>query len=198
MGNIYYASEYKNRIINLLLKNENFIKLVNPTPSEYEDLDIVDVMLGGEWIINGEKVKEQGHIFDYEFVSDTTTDEKTFIFVEADIPNVERNLLTEFGLYICVFTSKNLVRITNDSVPTVKEVKNMGYFASSYANRVDVICDIVDRILNGSDKFHSIGSVKPASNRYVSIYKPNSNYYGKCLRYTVTNLNEIEGSDCGN
>ena len=59
MSNIYYAASYKNKIINLLLKNKDFIKLMNPTPSECEDLDIVDVLIGGEWIINGKKWEEQ-------------------------------------------------------------------------------------------------------------------------------------------
>ena len=198
MSNLYYAAEYKNKIVNLLLRDKNFIKLINPTPSECEDLDIVDVLLGGEWFIDGKQWKEQGHVFDYEFVNDTTIDEKTFVFVETDINGVSKNLFTEFNLYICIFTSKHLVRLSNETSPTVKEVKDMGYFASRYANRIDVLCDIVDRILNGNDKLKSIGSIEPASRNYVTIYKPNTKYYGKCLRYTVSNLNEIEDDSCGN
>lgn len=192
MANLYYAAEYKNRIINLLLSNENFIKLINPTPSKCEDLDIVDVLLGGEWFIDGQKWEEQGHVFDYEFVNETTTDERTFIFVETDIKGVDKNLFTEFNLYVCIFAYKSLVRLSNDTSPSVKEVKEMGYFASTYANRIDVLCDIVDRILNGSDKLRTIGNIEPAERNYVTLYRPNSKYYGKCLKYTVSSLNEIE------
>ena len=197
MANLYYAASYKNKIINLLLKNKNFIKLINPKPSECKDLDIIDVLVGGTWLINGKKYKEQGHIFDYNFVSDTTTDKKTFVLVETDINAVRSNIFTDFNLYIFIFTDKELVRLTNNTVPTVKEVTDMGYFASTYANRVDVLCDIVDRILNGTDKLAGIGDVEPASSGYVSLYCPNSKYYGKCLKYKISNYNE-GGDECGN
>ena len=55
MSNLYYAAEYKNRIMNLLLKSKNLIKLVNPTPSECEDLDMIDFLVGGEWFIHGKQ-----------------------------------------------------------------------------------------------------------------------------------------------
>lgn len=197
MANLYYATSYKNKIINLLLKNRNLIKLINPATSECENLDIVDVLLGGKWFINGKEWKEQGHIFDYNFVDETTTEEKTFIFVETDIDTVRDKLFTDFNLYVSVFTHKSLVRITNTTIPTVKEVKDMGCFASTYANRVDVLCDIVDRILNGTDKIAGIGDVEPAPRGYVSLYCPNSNYYGKRLKYNISNLNEME-DECGN
>ena len=145
MSNIYYAANYKNKIINLLLKNKDFIKLMNPTPSECEDLDIVDVLIGGEWIINGKKWEEQGHVFDYDFVDDTTTQEKTFVFVETDIDTISMDMFSDFNLYICVFTSKKLVRLNSSTVPTAKEVKNMGYFASSTANRIDTLGQIIDK-----------------------------------------------------
>lgn len=190
MANLYYAASYKNKIINLLLQNKNFIKLINPSQSECENLDVVDVLLGGKWFINGKEYDEQGYIFDYNFVNETTTDEKTFVFVETDIDTVKNNMFTNFNLYVCIFTSKDLVRITNETVPTVEEVKDMGYFATTYANRIDILCDIVDRILNGSEQIAGIGDIKPSERGYVSIYCPNTNYYGKCLKYNISNLNE--------
>ena len=106
MSNLYYAAEYKNKIINLLIKNKSLIKLINPTPSECKNLAIVDVLLGGEWFIDGKQYKEQGPIFDYNFVNETTTEQKTFIFVETDIDNVRDNIFTDFNLYVCIFTAK--------------------------------------------------------------------------------------------
>lgn len=195
MSNLYYAASYKNKIINLLLKNKNFIKLINPTPSNCDDLDIIDVLIGGEWIINGKKYSEQGHVFDYNFVDDTTIEEKTFIFVETDIDTIRNNIFTDFNLYICIFTSKRLVRLTNETVPTVKEIKDMGYFASTYANRIDVLCDIVDQILNGTDKIPGIGDVQPAARNYMTMYCPNTKFYGKCLKYQISNYND-GGDQC--
>lgn len=73
----------------------------------------------------------------------------------------------------------------------------MGCFASTYANRIDVLCDIVDRVLNGTDKIAGIGDVEPASRGYMTLYCPNTNYYGKRLKYHITNFNDAEDS-CGN
>ncbi len=192
MSNLYNAAKYKNKIINLLLSNDNFIKLIAPIPSKCSELDIIDVLLGGEWIINGVKYTEQGHIFDYDFTDQTTDTERTFVFVETDIDSIYKNTFATFNLHIFIFTIKKLIRLTDRSNPTVEQVKNMGYFSGTYANRIDILCDIVDRILNGNEKIQGIGVVKPASRGYCMMYKPNYNYYGKHLIYNISNLNEIE------
>lgn len=192
MANLYYASEYKNKIINLLLRNKDFIKLINPTPSKCEDLDIIDVLLGGKWFIDGKEWTEQGHVFDYEFVNETTTEDKTFVFVETDIDAVRNGIFSDFNLYVYVLTAQNLVKLSSNTIPTAKDVKEMGYYADTYANRVDVLCDIVDRILNGSRNIRGIGWVEPAKRGYVTLYRPHQKYYGKCLKYHITNLNEIK------
>lgn len=198
MSNLYVAAEYKNKIMNLLLRSQDFIKLINPKPSECEDIDIIDVLVGGTWFINGKKYEEQGHIFDYDFVNDTTSEQRTFIFVETDIDTIRDNMFTDFNLYICIFTDKNLVRLNKTSVPTAKQVKDMGYFATTTnGNRIDALCDCVDRILNGTEKIQGIGDVKPAPRSHMKPYVPNKNYYGKCLKYCITNYNP-GGDTCGN
>lgn len=192
MSNFYYATIYKNKIINLLLKNRDFVKLINPPPSECIYLDDIDIILGGEWIYDGVRYKEQGCVFDYDFVKDTTNEVKTFVFVETDIEYVHRNVFTDFNLYVCIFTDKELVRITEYSKPSVTDIKDMGYFAATHANRVDVLCDIVDRTLNGNEKLPGLGTIKPAEVGFCSLYCPNNKYYGKRLKYNITNLNESE------
>ena len=196
MSNLYFVSNYKNKIINLLLKNDDFIKLIDPAPSPHDELDIIDVLIGGTLIIDGEEYTEQGHIFDYNFVDETTDDQKTFVFVETDIDSVINNIFVDFNLYVCIFTEKRLVRLTDRTSPTVQEIKDMGYFASNYANRIDVLCDIADRILNGTDKLVGLGDVNPSERGHVTIYTPNSRYYGKCLKYHIENYNEVD--DCEN
>lgn len=196
MGTLYNVANYKNKIINLLLKNENFRRLLNPAPSECDELDEIDVLVGGEWIINGKKYKEQGYVFDHDFVDDTTTEDKTFVFVETDITSIRYDTYVDFDLYICIFTKKSLVRLTDYTVPTVNEVENMGYFSSTYSNRIDVLCDIVDSILNGTNSLEGIGTVTPSSRNFMTRYSPNHNYYGRCLKYTISNLN-MGGDECG-
>lgn len=150
------------------------------------------MLLGGEWFIDGEKYEEQGHVFDYNFVDETTTDDKTFVFVETDIDSIKNNLFTDFNLYICIFTSKNLIRLSDNTSPSVGQIKEMGYFAGKYANRIDVLCDIVDKILNGNDRIRGVGSIEPAKIGFCTMYLPSNKYYGKCLKYHIYNLNEQE------
>lgn len=169
---------------------------MNPVQdSKCEYLDDIEILLGGEWIYNGIKYTESGQIFDYNFVEETITTEKTFAFVETDIDNVSKNFFTNFNLYVCIFTTKNLVRITDKSVPTITQVKDMGYFTSTFANRIDILCDIVDRTLNGSNKIEGLGEVRPADRGYCTIYYPNSKFYGKCLKYKIMNYNEDDSCD---
>lgn len=196
MSNLYNIASYKNKIINLLLKNESFIKLINPEPSKCNDLDIIDVLLGGEWIIDGEKYTEQGYIFDHNFVDETTTEEKTFVFVESDIEYMRNEMFADFSLFICIFTSKKLVRITDISKPSVKEVKEMGYFSGRNGNRIDILCDIVDQTINGNIKIPGVGVIKPDARAYVTQYCPNNKYYGKCLKYKITNYIQDGGDIC--
>lgn len=198
MTNIDYAASYKNKIINLLLRNKNFIKLINPTPSKCENLDIVDVLIGGEWIIDGTKWEEQGHVFDHDFTNDTTVEQKTFVFVETDIDGVDKNIFTNFTLYICLFTSKELVRLTSETNPTPKEVKEMGCFASTTANRIDALGSVIDKTINGNEKIAGIGTIEPATRSYWKRYSPNNKYYGRCLAYHISNLCEKDFDECGN
>lgn len=173
MSNLYYAASYKNKIINLLLANRNLIEFINPAASEYD------------------------YIFDYDFTDDSTAEQKTFIIVETDIDTVRKNLFTDYNLYIYIFTAKELVRLSDKTSPTVDKVKEMGYSANQYANRIDVLCGIVDGILNGTDEIEGIGTLEPASSGYITRYQPNKNYYGKCLKYHISNMNMC-GDEDGN
>lgn len=166
MANLYVSSKYKNQIITLLLENPDFIKLINPVSGKCED-----------------------YVFDYNFVEDTTTQENTFLFVETDITSIRQNIFTDFNLYIYIFTSKNLVRLTENSVPTTEQVRDMGYFSGTYGNRIDILCDIVDRILNGTDQLKGIGDLHPSETEHMTMYNPGTKYYGKCLKYQITNFN---------
>ena len=186
MNSLEFSTIYKNKIINLLLKNKNFIQLINPTPNECEDIDTIDILLGGDWIIDGKKYHEQGYIFDYDFTDDTTDEEKTFVMVETDIEFVHKNTFVDFNLYVCIFTSKKLVRINEFTSPNIQQVKEMGYVVGNRANRIDILCNIVNKILNGNNNFPGIGSISPVDRGYVTLYQPNNKYYGKCLKYNIT------------
>ena len=88
MTNLFIASNYKNTIINLLVKNKDFVTLMNPSKPPISQLSTEDMLLGGTWFFNGKKYQEQGQVFDHNFVDETTTVEKSFVFVETDRKSV--------------------------------------------------------------------------------------------------------------
>lgn len=104
MSNLYTASEYKTTIIDLLLDSDDFVMLMTPSSPPHRQISTKDMLLGGTWFINGKKYEEQGQVFDHNFVDDTTVDEKTFVFVETDIDNIESDSFIDFVLYVCIFT----------------------------------------------------------------------------------------------
>lgn len=179
MGIVQTSGIKKKIIIDLLLKNDTLRKLINP--KENDLLDETEVLLGGDWVIDGTKVSEQGHIFDYNFVDDTIKETKVFIFVETDIPLIDRRTnMADFSLYISIFADKSIIRLTDVSSPTKQEMKNLGY----EGNRIDMLCSVVDEILNGVD-VKGVGSLKPATMGFLKMYQPNRQYYGKVLTYQV-------------
>ena len=186
LSNISY---YKNQIINLFLTDPFLIRLIHPKPSECPDMDIIDILLGRELISGDKKWSEQGHIFDYDFVDDAVTREKTFLFVDIDVDSVERTMFANFDLYIYVLTGKSLVRLDDSTTPTAEEVRENGYFAGRYGNRVDTLCAAIDRLLNGHSGF-GIGNVTPAPQAYLIPYCPDSHFYGKRLKYQVKGYGE--------
>ena len=98
-------------------------------------------------------------------------------------------MFTNFDLYICIFTAKKLVRITDKTIPSINDIEMMGYNAGYYGNRIDILCDVVDKILNGNHQLKGISDIEPASRGFCTSYSPNR-YYGKCLRYVISNLND--------
>ncbi len=199
MSVLGFETNYKNSVIKLLYSNKKFIKLINPK-NNYEDyLDTADVLNGGTWYINGEKIEEQGYVFDHDFVDDTITEEKTFAFVETDVDTIRDNMFVDFSLYICAFTSKKLVRLDNYSEPSVSDIKKLGYAKiGSYGNRIDALIDTIeDTILSNVDEFESLGDIIPATRGHLTRYNPNQKYYGKCLKYKISNYN-YGGDNCGN
>ena len=182
---------YKERIIKLLLADDTVVKLINPTPNSL--LDIPEVLLGGEWNINGKLIKEQGHIFDHDFVDDTITEQKTFIFVETQVPSIDKYkpYLVDINLYISVFADNRLVRLSDKTAPTKGEMKKLGF----HGNRIDMLCARVDELLNGRDNI-GLGDIKPYERSYTSVYKPKVGYYGKMLHYYVKGYN-TENNECG-
>lgn len=188
MGVIETSGVKKKIIIDRLLGSEMVRKLI--APASHADLDEKEILLGGEWVINGQVVKEQGHIFDYNFIDDTVTDSKVFIFVETDVGSV-RNKFATYNLFVHVFADKSLIRLSSTSAPTKQEMKNLGF----EGNRIDILCGVIDELLNGQD-IKDVGALSPSPIGYMNIYQPARQFYGKCLTYIVKSYDD-GGDRCG-
>lgn len=193
MSNLSFIGKYKDKIIKLLLQNDDIVKLINPiVPAEYADIiDINDVLLGGEWNIGDKMHYEKGHIFDYDFVEDRTDDMGTFIFVDVVVNSTYDTVFTDFKLVLCVFSHKSLVRLDRNTVPTKAEMQVKGY----NGNRIDMLCDAIDQTINGNSDY-GIGTLVPSRNNHILTYVPNARYYGKCLSYTVKNYYDGKKGNC--
>ena len=187
MGELFNVFKYKDNIINILLRNKKIIQLLNPVPSDCEELDLVDVLRGGIWEIDGTEYREQGCIFDHDFVRDVITEKKTFIFVEDTIPTIRNDCFIDFDLFICVFTHKDLVRLDGRSKPSVEDIKELGYDVGNSVNRIDLLCDLINSSVSKNKKMQGIGDISPAKSNFMTVYLPNKNYYGKCLKYRISN-----------
>lgn len=197
VSNMYLSSKLKNAVINLLLENPNFVEVVNPKPSECEELDLMDVMVGGDFYVDGKKIHEDGYIYDYNFVTDITEDKRTYTFVETACQHVQKNVYVDMDLYICVFAEKSIIRLDENSVPNTKRVNEMGYFCGRFGNRIDVLLDIVDGLVNGNPKLGVTMDVVPAGSDHITVFQPSYHYYGKVLKYRVRMYNETNGVACG-
>lgn len=190
--NLYYIGRYKENIISLLLNSDNVIALINPTTDAR--FEIEDILLGGTFDVYNEQDKKerielQGHIFNYLFVPDTTTEERVFICIDTFIDSIDNSTyFNNFSMLINVYSPKEMVRLNKYSVPTSSEMKAMGFSG----NRVDMLCDAIDRVLNGNKTF-GIGEVSLASRNPITLSLPNDKYYGKCLKYKVKNFIDNEG-----
>ena len=74
----------------------------------------------------------------------------------------------------------------------------MNLFASNtYANRIDAMCERIDTLMMNqeSNGLSGIGEVTPMYRNFMTTYRPNNQYYGKCLQYQIKNYNA--GVYCG-
>lgn len=161
MANQYFCAKYKQEVLRLLSGDRDLPVLLNADTAD-------------------------GVLFDYDFTDQTTAGDKTFIVVDTGIEEIRNEVFTDFSLYVYIFTGKNLVRLSDTSVPTASAVQAMGYVADGTANRIDILCEAVDRIICGAT-LAGIGNVMAAAKDHLQTYSPNAAFYGKRLKYCITN-----------
>ena len=87
--------------------------------------------------------------------------------------------------YIIVTIQKRFAISLHCNKKVMKSYRHPGVLGT----KADVLAMNVDRLLNGSEDF-GIGKVRLLNN---DVYKPNNNYYGRCITYEVMAFNRKMG-----
>ena len=96
------------------------------------------------------------------------------------VPSAKVVLATPYGI---VHVMDLILFFCNKKV--MKSYRHPGVLGT----KADVLAMNVDRLLNGSEDF-GIGKVRLLNN---DVYKPNNNYYGRCITYEVMAFNRKMG-----
>lgn len=192
----YYAANFKRKLINTLVSNDDITTIISPELKTGFDID--EILRGGtyEKTINGAKQKTtlQGYILDYYYAaSETTIENKLFICVETNVNSIEENIIGDMIADVWVFTPKTNVTLSDYSTPSMSDMNTLGYIG----NKIDCCIEIIEKLLRGSTKY-GLGMVRPVSRGYMTTSPPTSNYYGKKLSFTVKGYSPKEVDNCGN
>ncbi len=118
-----------------------------------------------------------GHYFDVPFIYSTVTDERMVLCVDTEVSKWVGQAIKEITITIYVICHKDFIKMSSDMKSEyITKHKLAG-------NRVDMAVEVIGRLLNGSNAF-GLGRLVPAQDNTVLSYFPNSEFYGKVLRYT--------------
>ncbi|MDF2700903.1 MAG: hypothetical protein K0Q49_2467 [Haloplasmataceae bacterium] len=183
--NLYELGNYKQKIVTLFLNNQDIIDLM--LPNKNTKYSIAQQLFG--YTDQNGNVIFKGQLFPYYYTDGTNQEARTFIQVETDVPQIDKNgFLKGINLYVYEFTHLSLVKLSDADII---KYKNKGYIGTC---RTDILAMAIDNILNKNDTF-GIGELKLKN---VKIFRPPTNeYYGRVLQYSVNSEN-TGGDICGN
>lgn len=158
---------YPRLILNKIASSEILRELItNKKKATIEDLEDTD----GNY----------KYMFDYDYVDDTTSEEKLYICLDVLPSNVENSHIMEMTIAINVICHKDYMQLDNKIFKGIK------------GNRRDNVIRYIDKILNGSNHF-GIGRLELANVVPITVSK---RYTGRALAYYVYDFNhkgEING-----
>ena len=100
--------DYKNKLMEDLLTNEEIVKLVDNTVA-----------------IGDSKLLAYSNVFPYEYIPDTVEEAKTFICFDVDVQESINKTFLRPTLYIWVFSHKSKLRLPEGGVQTDKLVSEI-------------------------------------------------------------------------
>lgn len=149
--------EYINKVAITLSRSQEVISLITNDPTTPpEDVDLIG-----------------SHIFDYDYVDDTTVETSAFICLDVEIPRVQNENIKDIDLRVFVICHKNYMRLDGK------------IFKGRRGNRRDNLAREIDALLQGNKSF-GIGKLNLEA--FDTITVP-SRYTGKILQYSVSDFN---------
>lgn len=118
------------------------------------------------------------YIYDYNYVDDTVTESRAFVWIEAEIPTVSNRQVKNMRLYVTVACHKRYMDITT------------GIFDGIAGNRRDNIIRYIDKELNGSEIF-GIGRLSLRSVKTISSSNQEFSIRELCYEVPDFNLKDI-------
>jgi hypothetical protein len=152
-GNVNDIITYKDTIIRHLISTDDILELLLPN---------LDPNLTPEEQLLG----EDGQVFKYDYVPDTSETAKRFVCIEGDISRLDSNTIKDITITIHVFTEKSLMR---HNLVGIK------------GNAVDVLSDRIETFMTTSEDFGIKSNIKSTIRT-----KPATGYYGRMLIYTIS------------
>jgi len=121
------------------------------------------------------------NIFDTLVIDLTQNEAKTYITMDAIVSSVENKHIKSIDIIVNIFTHLSLKRLSR--------LEQEKYYTSGFfGNRIDVLADLVVRMLDGSKEF-GIGELGLRPRNPISIIQPTSEYYGKSLVFQTFDFN---------
>lgn len=139
--------------------------------------DIVDLISTN--ILPSELIYE--NIFDTLTIDIPQDERKTYITMDAVVSSVENRHIKSVDIIIHVFTHLKLLKLSTSE-------QQKYYTRGFFGNRIDVLIDLLVRMLDGSDEF-GIGRLQLKPRSPMSVIHPSTKHYGKSLIFYTCDFN---------
>lgn len=124
-------------------------------------------------VTDDDKDVAYSRMFDYQFVTSTTTETRAYVFCEIDVPRVENQTIKDVSLYVTVACHRDFMELDRK------------IFKGIIGNRRDNLVRFIDKLLNFSDIF-GIGAL---SLRSVKSGTLSDKFTIRELEYRVPDFN---------
>ncbi len=116
------------------------------------------------------------HIFDYQYVDETTKESTAYIWIEMEVNSVSNKQIKNGRVYVTVACHKSFMKL------------NGAIYRGVIGNRRDNLVRYIDKLLNDSD-FMGIGTLKLLS---VKTLSPINGFAVREITYSIPDFNIVD------